>query len=180
MLKKFKREINLVKNKDTQIQNLDENFVKVLDENEFRNCFDIDKEWNIDELSNRTVDFIRNKNIEGSSTLKELSLVLKEYNIPITSYFNFLENINGLKFGNDDCKVIIADEYKRFAEEVDKYNVDDVLKLEAKINQFNKVIEAEKANSSNEMIGKVMLSIVSSTTIIVFILAGKDVAKEFF
>ncbi|HAT4201063.1 TPA: hypothetical protein I9012_000991 [Clostridium perfringens] len=76
MLEKFKKE-----NKDVQIKN----FIEVLDENEFRKQFNVPNDWDVTEISDRTIDFIKNKSISGSSPLKELALVLKAYNIPIGS-----------------------------------------------------------------------------------------------
>lgn len=83
-----------------------------MDENEFRKQFNVPNDWDVTEISDRTIDFIKNKSISGSSPLKELALVLKAYNIPIGSYLCFIENINGLKFGNLEYKLIIAEESK--------------------------------------------------------------------
>lgn len=171
MLEKFKKE-----NKDVQIKN----FIEVLDENEFRKQFNVPNDWDVTEISDRTIDFIKNKSISGSSPLKELALVLKAYNIPIGSYLCFIENINGLKFGNLEYKLIIAEESKKFIEEIDKYNVDDILKLDVKKDFVNKLIEAENLNTSNEIKGKVLLATIASITVIVITNMGKEVSKDFF
>ncbi|EGT3616373.1 hypothetical protein FHH43_09030 [Clostridium perfringens] len=182
MFGKFEKEKSLKKgeNESISIENLEGNFVEVLDKNEFRKKFNISEEWNINEITNKTIDFITNKSIEGSSAIKELTLVLKAYKIPIDTYLNFIESLKGLKFGNQDCKVIVAEEYKNFAKEIDEYDVDDIIKLEAKINQMNKLLEANKNDAENDMKGKVMLCITGGIVIITTFISGAQVLFKYF
>lgn len=150
-------------------------FVEVLQNNGFREKFNIPKEQNILNIAYATLDFIKKNSDVGGVPLHSLSTLLKVYGISIASYFSFLETIKDINFNNKQYNDFLTNEYKNLFREIDMSDIDDLEKLKYKMEALKIAEESKKSSERNNI---VLTSIITAGTVAVVGIGGYVYCKK--
>lgn len=126
-------------------------FVEILKRNDFNNKFRVPQNYNINELANNTIHFIKEGKVGSVDNLKNLSMILNAYKIPINEYFNFLYSINEIDFEDKEYKKVIIDGYIDLLKEIENSNMNDMDKILAKIKTLYSMEESRKESEERTL-----------------------------
>lgn len=139
------------------------NFIEILNKNDLKNKFNLPKNYNMDQLATKTLDFIKNTSDENNSPLTSLATLLKSNAIPVQSYFNFLGTINEIDFDNKEYREFLSERYTELFKQIDETSISDLDKLNSKIKLLE---QSEKSIGINETKRAIVKTAVTVTAVI--------------
>lgn len=138
-------------------------FTEILNKSDFNNKFNLQKDYNINDLASKTLEFIDNNRNENTHALNQLVVLLKSSGISVQSYFNFIETIRELSFDDKEYRNFLSEEYRQLFKTIDETNISDLDKLISKIGILEQAEKSKDKSETKNMIGK---TIVYTTAII--------------